>query len=101
VDEINDDVGDTHYKTLTLDVDYYQSILDDVDVPEDKKQELIESLWQIVDSFVDLGFGIHPLQQTNAGNEAQLYPSVLKMIADVANEDLTTLKEAWPEEIQT
>lgn len=94
-----EDIGKEHYKTLTLDVEYYQSFLDHEDIPEDKKRELIETLWQIVVSFVDLGFGIHPLQQANADNETQLHPSVLKMITEVANEDTKTtpLKEAWPE----
>lgn len=99
---MNDDIDDTekeYYKTLTLDVEYYQSFLDDKDIPEDKKCELIATLWHIVVSFVDLGLGIHPLQQANADNETQLHPSVLKMITEVANEDTKTtpLKEAWPE----
>lgn len=87
----------TNYKTLTLDVEYYQAILDSDDIPEEKKRELIETLWQIVVSFVDLGFGIHPLQQASDGEEAKLHPAVTKMIADAANEDFKNLKEAWPE----
>ena len=62
-----DDVDGTernNFKSLTLDVEFYQSFLDDADIPEDKKCELIETLWQIVVQFVDLGFGIHPLQQS-------------------------------------
>ena len=51
------------YKTLTLDVDYYQSFLDDANIPDDKKQELIETLWNIVIQFVDMGYGIESTQQ--------------------------------------
>jgi len=98
--EIIEDTGKKHYKTLTLDVDYYQSYLDDMDIPEDKKKELIDTLWQIVVSFVDLGFGIHPLQQASNNEETKLHPAVAKMITDAANEDLSKLREAWPEETQ-
>lgn len=119
MDEINEQDGKHHYKSLTLDVDYYQSLLDDDGIPEDKKRELIETLWQIVVSFVDLGFGIHPLQQTDTDTNKQLHPSVLRMIAEVAQEprkdghfvsgrsgnvsepiDKNQLKETWPEENQ-
>lgn len=113
MDGIKDDVGEHHYKSLTLDTEHYQSLLDDEDIPEDKKQELIATLWQIVVSFVDLGFGIHPLQQPNADIENALHPDIAKAIADVANEqelpedtvrsglaektNSKQLKEAWPE----
>lgn len=55
------------FKTLTLDIDYYQPLLDDPGVSEDQKREFIETLWTIVVQFVDMGFGIHPIQQTDAG----------------------------------
>lgn len=59
------DVSDQtpQWKALTLDVDYYQTFLDDEDISEDRKLELIETLWQIIVAFVDLGFGVHPVQQ--------------------------------------
>lgn len=36
---------------------------DDSDIPDAKKQELIETLWPIVLGFVDLGFGLNPTQE--------------------------------------
>lgn len=48
---------------LTLDVAYYQGFLDDETIPEDQKRQLIETIWTIVVTFVDLGFGIEPVQQ--------------------------------------
>lgn len=93
-------------KTLCIDVEYYQSFLDDMDISEDKKLELIETLWGIVRSFVDLGFGVHPVQaaRQNAAKEreAQLPEAITKMIAETANQDSNThsnrtLTEAWPE----
>ena len=40
-----------------------QNYLDDADIPDDKKQELIETLWNIVVQFVDMGYGIESTQQ--------------------------------------
>lgn len=48
--------------TLAIDLDYFRPFLDDTDIPEERKQELLEVLWNIVVNFVDLGFGIHPIQ---------------------------------------
>lgn len=95
-----DDVKDfeeTKFGTLRLDVDYYQALLDDLEIPEDKKREMIETLWQIVVSFVSLGFDVHPLQQAETGTDNTLHPEVIKMIDDAVNQDSTPLKESWPE----
>lgn len=48
---------------LTINYDLYARYLEDSDLTEDQKREFIETLWNIIVSFVDLGFGIHPLQQ--------------------------------------
>lgn len=47
---------------FTIDVDYYQRVIDDPDVSEARKRQLIEIIGNIVMSFIDLGFGIHPVQ---------------------------------------
>jgi hypothetical protein len=36
---------------------------EDEDISEDDKRQMIEALWSIMVSFVDLGFGVHPVQQ--------------------------------------
>ncbi|MEM8750719.1 MAG: hypothetical protein AAGF28_10475 [Pseudomonadota bacterium] len=92
--------------TLELDIEYYQSFLDDVDISDDKKQELIETLWSIVVSFVDLGFDIHPLQcsgvkQAGDSHQRDYLPAIRKMIEDAANAELTPLEEALPEGSET
>ncbi len=71
---------------LSLDVDYYQSFLDDTDIPEDKKRELIETLWSIVVSFVDLGFGVHPVQLAKQAVSEPLNGPFAKLIADIGHE---------------
>ncbi len=48
--------------TLSVDVDYYQDIIDDPDVSEERKRELIEIVGNIVMQFIDLGFGVHAVQ---------------------------------------
>jgi hypothetical protein len=48
--------------TLTVDVEKYQAFLDGADMTEAQKEEFLQALWSIIVSFVDLGFGVHPLQ---------------------------------------
>lgn len=50
-------------KALTVDWARYEKLLEDSDIPDSEKREFIETLWQVVVAFVDLGFGLHPLQQ--------------------------------------
>ncbi|MCC0007710.1 MAG: hypothetical protein H6876_06245 [Hyphomicrobiaceae bacterium] len=47
---------------LKIDWRVYEEYLADADIPEDQKKELIEALWGIIVSFVDLGFGIESAQ---------------------------------------
>ncbi len=48
---------------ITLDVSLYESYLADSDLTGEQKREFLETLWSIIVGFVDLGFGIHPVQQ--------------------------------------
>lgn len=41
----------------------WEQYLEDSDIPDDKKQEFVETLWAIVMGFVDLGFGLNPTQE--------------------------------------
>ena len=50
-------------RMLTLDVDRYQKYLDDADLSDAQKQDVLEALWSIIVNFVDLGFGVHPVQR--------------------------------------
>ena len=56
--------------TVEIDIDYYQSVIDDPSVTEARKRELIEVIGRIVMPFIDIGFGVHPVQlarETKAG----------------------------------
>lgn len=49
-------------KTLKVDARKYQAWLDDPDLSDEQKGQIIEALWKIILCFVDLGFGVSPLQ---------------------------------------
>ena len=49
--------------TLAIDWDVYAQYLEDAELSDAQKRELLETLWSIIVSFVDLGFGLHPIQQ--------------------------------------
>jgi hypothetical protein len=51
---------------LTLDVARYEAMLADPALSEAERTAFVETLWEIVVAFVDLGFDIHPLQQVEA-----------------------------------
>tara|TARA_A100001391_G_scaffold153410_2_gene111236 strand:- start:11813 stop:12166 length:354 start_codon:yes stop_codon:yes gene_type:complete len=48
---------------IELDLDVYAPYLQDADICEDDKRQLIEALWSIIVSFVQLGYGLTPAQQ--------------------------------------
>jgi hypothetical protein len=47
---------------LSVDVEKYQAFLDEADMTEAQKEEFLQALWSIIVSFVEMGFGVHPLQ---------------------------------------
>lgn len=48
--------------SLEIDMERYQTYLDDPALTPDQKTEIIEALWTIITAFVQLGFGVHPTQ---------------------------------------
>ena len=57
---------DAAYPALEIDYALYERLLAESDWSDEQKREFIDTLWSIVVQFVDLGFGIHPLQQAGA-----------------------------------
>lgn len=51
------------YPALRFDIEEYRKYLQDNELTEAQQDELLLSMWQIMVAFVDLGFGIHPVQQ--------------------------------------
>ncbi|MBY3476175.1 hypothetical protein RWK44_05370 [Rhizobium sp. 25PS6] len=53
---------------VTVDVDRYQFWLEGTELSPSQKEEVMQSLWLIVMTFVELGFGVHPAQSAYASN---------------------------------
>jgi len=86
--------GDDTPPALTIDWELYGKYLDESDLSEEQKREFIETLWPIVVSFVDLGFGIPPLQQvqpsTHCEQNAVLAEFLTRTSDDVVNSKINT-----------
>ena len=53
-------------RSVGFDIKRYEHFLDDANLTETQKHELLASLWRIVTQFVQMGFGVHPVQQAKA-----------------------------------
>lgn len=62
--DLSDDFRASARSVLTVDVEKYQSWLDSSEMSQAQKEEFLQALWSIVVSFVELGYGVHPLQET-------------------------------------
>jgi len=49
--------------SLQVDWEVYAQMLEASDMSDAEKREFIQTIWELVVSFVDLGFEIHPVQQ--------------------------------------
>ena len=56
-------VDRTGLPVLTLDADEYRHYVECFNLSEEQEDELLQSLWSIIVSFIDLGFGVEPVQQ--------------------------------------
>lgn len=59
---------------LEIDIDKYQAYLDGSDLTPAQKEDFLRALWSVVVAFVDLGFGVHPVQQACGQVEKILDP---------------------------
>ena len=57
---------------VTVDIEKYQSYLDDPSLSVEQKDEFLQALWSIVVTFVELGFGVHPLQEV-CGQDSEIF----------------------------
>ncbi|WP_171136517.1 hypothetical protein [Ruegeria sp. HKCCC1038] len=62
-DGLTDEFDLSSKPTMTVDVERYQKYLEESDMSAAEKEEFLQSLWQIIVSFVELGYGVHPLQE--------------------------------------
>ena len=91
-DTLNTESG-THPPSLTIDWEAYLPLIEDPDVPEDQKRELIQTLWSIVVSFVDMGFGLTPVPQSCGQDDGNL-PDAIRDVLSL--EDQTNHSDEMP-----
>lgn len=80
--------------SVRLDVSRYLHMIDDPALSDDQKRQMLEALWSIMVAFVDLGFGIHPVQQACGKVESRL-ASEPGTDSDSSNQFGNTLSQAF------
>lgn len=71
-------------KRLDFDWKLYEDYIENPDLTDEEKEQTIKAMWNIVNSFVDFGFGVHPVQQANpnADIEEQSIQDLLEPYSD-------------------
>ena len=72
--------------TLAIDWERYGRYLDDSDLTDDQKREFLQTLWEIVVSFVDMGFDLNPTQSV-CGEVGALADLSAKSVSTVVQSD--------------
>ncbi len=83
---MNRDTTPNTNSLIELDLKAYAPYLESADISEEAKRELIETLWSIVVSFVQLGYGLTPAQQVLDSRSA----------ADIACGQVSEIQEESP-----
>ncbi|MEE4538260.1 MAG: hypothetical protein V2J51_07195 [Erythrobacter sp.] len=81
-------------KVVTVDVEKYQAWLDDPALSDEQKEQIVQSLWEIILAFVDLGFGVSPLQDA-CGQLSEIEGSCGAQPQDVVRSDADTLSDTF------
>jgi hypothetical protein len=50
-------------RVLTIDVAKYEEYMRDSGMDAGQREDFLRSIWMVVVTFVELGFGVHPLQE--------------------------------------
>jgi len=69
--------------SLTIDYEKYAHFLEEADLTENQKREFLQTIHDIILSFIDLGFGVHPLQQAcgqGGDNSSKAASSILSVL---------------------
>lgn len=48
---------------LEFDVEKYNAYVAEMNLTKEEEEQLLKALWDIMMAFVDMGFGIHPVQE--------------------------------------
>lgn len=79
---------------ITLDIEKYQHFLDNSGMNPEERRAFLEALWSIIVAFVDLGFGVHPLQEA-CGQTAETLTSIDHQATGDARIDHVTLTQKF------
>lgn len=73
-------------RSIEINVEAYQSLLDQAELTSEQRIEFLEAIWSIIVAFIDLGFDVHPVQQAaaEAEPERQLASIVNEFVRDAA-----------------
>lgn len=81
-------------KTLQVDTAKYQEYLDDPDLSNEQKEQIVEALWTIIIAFVDLGYGVSPLQEA-CGKLSEINDESGETDDDLLRVDADTLTQTF------
>lgn len=79
---------------VTVDIEKYQAYLDDPNLSDEQKEEFLQALWSIVVTFVELGFGVHPLQEVCGQDSEKLSQRPKADFDKVRSKDLDKTENA-------
>ncbi|MEQ9259694.1 MAG: hypothetical protein RIG84_11390 [Roseovarius sp.] len=77
---------------LSIDVAKYQEYLDGSDLTPEQKEEFLRAMWSIVVTFVELGYGVHPLQEACGKDREADGPPPARAFDGVISKDQETAK---------
>lgn len=60
---LSENFASTAQRVITVDVAEYDQYMRDTGMTQEQKEEFLRAMFSIVMTFVELGFGVHPLQQ--------------------------------------
>lgn len=87
--EPSEQTTDPPRRALTLDLDRYQSRLDEFDLPPEQHEDYLRLLWTIMVSFVELGFKPTPEEPCGQPSEIGADPA-LALPDMLESEDIQT-----------
>lgn len=73
---------------ITFDYERYAHFLEDDDLTDEQKRELLETLWNIIVNFVSLGFGVHPLDATKLGSAGGQTKAAIRQQSEINGSDI-------------
>jgi hypothetical protein len=59
-------------RDVEVDLAKYQSFIDDPSLTPEQREDVIKTIWSIIINFVDLGFGVHPMQEVCGKDDTDL-----------------------------